>query len=106
MNPQHMLIGNACRVAVLDGETNHFTENQKIELLALLDKFEATNPKNIFKFTINMKKFESAFLKYGGNEEKLKESLKKIKDDMLIIAAKAVKKVCPKMKLIKDGKEL
>ena len=74
MNPQHLLIDNACRIEVL-AEYNHFNDDQKKELLDILDKFRDSTHK--FMLFWRLKKFEDTFKKYGGNytifEKRIKE---------------------------------
>lgn len=101
MNPQHLLIDNACRIEVFS-DYNKFTEEQQRELICLLDDFYATKTSNIFKFQKRLKKFEDLFVKYGGNHDRLEESIKKIRDETYIQAAKVV----PGLKVTKDGKEI
>ena len=43
MNTQHMLIDNAFRIEI-NSENNHFTTEQKKELLYLLEKFRKIKP--------------------------------------------------------------
>lgn len=98
---QHHLINNACRIEVMSQE-NNFTEQQKNEMLGILDKFIETKTSNIFKLAKHLKAFEDKFIKYGGNHAKLEESIKKIRDESYIQAIKAV----PGLKITKDGKEV
>ena len=95
MNPQHLLIDNACRIEVNEG---NFTESQKKQLFALLDKFRSIKISNVWKFTKTLKAFENAFIEFGGNHAKLEESTRKVRDAQYIAAIQAV----PGLKVVKN----
>ena len=102
MNPQHLLIYNACRILVLDTEANRFSSEQKEELLQILDVFRDLKISNIFKFKKTVTKFEDTYCAYGGDHDKLMESIRNIRDQQYIAAIKAVHG----LKITKDGKEI
>ncbi|MCZ7361879.1 MAG: hypothetical protein O8C58_00835 [Candidatus Methanoperedens sp.] len=79
MNPQHLLIDNACRIEVL-AEYNPFTDKQRKDLLELLDEFKNTKVSNIWKFAKKLKKFEDVFINLGGNHDKLEARIRQIRD--------------------------
>ena len=95
MNPQHLLIDNACRIEVNEG---NFTEEQKKRLFDLLDKFISVKISNVWKFTKTLKAFEDAFIELGGNHAKLEEGIRKIRDEQYMAAIKAV----PGLKVVKN----
>lgn len=97
MNPQHQLIDNACRIEVLNPD-NRFTEEQKKELFGLLDVFRDTKITNVYKFSKRLKAFEDAFIRCGGNHDKLEESIKRIRDETYMQAVKAI----PGIQIMKD----
>lgn len=87
MNITHAMIANTCIGCV---EENNFTDTQKAELRAILDKFQACKISNIWKFTKYLKKFDNKYAEYGGNIPMLEERIKKIRDDQYLAAAKVV----------------
>jgi len=95
MNTQQLLIDNACRIEVNEG---NFTEEQKKRLFELLDKFRSVKISNVWKFRKTLKAFEDAFIEFGGNHTKLEESIIKIRDNQYIAAIKAV----PGLKVVKN----
>jgi hypothetical protein len=77
-----------CKREVIDSR-NKFTEEQKTEMLNILEDFKATNPLNpigLFKYKRVIKKFEDAYKKYGGDSEKLEKAI--IKDSNIVQIAK------------------
>ena len=94
----HSLIRNACHIEVL-AEYNNFTDDQKKHMIQLLNRFENTKSTNIYKFTKTLKAFEDAFIANGGNHDKLKESITKIRDEQYITSSKLV----PGLKIVKEG---
>ncbi len=78
---------------------NAFTEEQKNELLNILDKFDAVKISNIWKFAKYLKQFEDKYTAFGGDVEMLQARITKIRDEQYLAAAKMV----PGIKLVKKG---
>lgn len=98
MKIQHDFIANACRIEVW-AKYNRFSDQERQELIVLLDKFASVKPTNIFKFTKTLKAFEDRFVKYNGDHAKLEEAIKQIRDNAYMTISKQV----PGIKLIKTG---
>jgi len=89
MNPQHLLIDNACRIAVLDKEHNKFTEAQEKELIELLNVFRDLKGLNKLNLTNALKTFEDQYVAFEGNHELLEAEVRKVIDNQAVQAAKA-----------------
>jgi len=87
MNPTHAMIANSCIGCIHD---NPFNEEQKDELIKIMDKFQAVKISNIWKFTKYLKQFETKYAEYGGNVEMLESRIRAIRDAQYEAASKIV----------------
>lgn len=94
MNIIHQMIATSCHGCIQD---NAFTNDQRLELIRILDKFQAVKISNIYKFTKYLKQFENKYAEFGGNVEMLEARIRNIRDAQY----DAVIRVVPGLKIEK-----
>jgi len=66
----------------------NFTQEQKAEMIEVLEKYKTTKAINIFKTKKLIDKFEALFLKYGGDSKALEQKI--VKNSGVVEIAKKI----------------